>query len=457
MLAVWPFVVAVLFRRLPVERAFIWSILGGYLLLPPVADFDLPLVPPLDKHSIPTLCAFAALWMSQGSMPKLMPTSSVAKAILAVFLLCGIGTVLTNGEPVVTGVVYLPALPLTEALVGIISQFIVVLPMLVAQHLLKRPEHLREIMLALIVAGCLYSIPMLIEIRLSPQLNVWVYGFFQAYFDQMVRYNGYRPIVFLQHGLWVAFFAFMAAAAGLSMLQNEAGQRGRYFAIAAYLTVVLILCKSASALIYMICFAPLVLLTSRRTQVRIAALMAAVVIAYPLLRGAGLIPTDAIAAQAASLDAERSRSLVFRLMNEDVLLDHAAQKPFFGWGGWDRNHLHDPLSGRTLTVTDGLWIATIGSKGWLGYIGAFGLLTLPLFAMGIRVRHKLMPIAPYAAALTIILAANLVDLIPNATLIPFTWLIAGALLGYASLRETAVAPAKPVVREASRAPWARVR
>jgi hypothetical protein len=31
----------------------------------------------------------------------------------------------------------------------------------------------------------------------------------------------------------------------------------------------------------------------------------------------------------------------------------------------------------------------------------------------------------------LILAANLLDLLPNATLIPFTWLMAGALLGEA--------------------------
>jgi hypothetical protein len=33
--------------------------------------------------------------------------------------------------------------------------------------------------------------------------------------------------------------------------------------------------------------------------------------------------------------------------------------------------------------------------------------------------------------LSLILAANMVDLLPNATHIPFTWLMAGALLGEA--------------------------
>ena len=46
MLLIWPGIAALLFRALPVERALIWSILGAYLILPPVANFDAPLVPP---------------------------------------------------------------------------------------------------------------------------------------------------------------------------------------------------------------------------------------------------------------------------------------------------------------------------------------------------------------------------------------------------------------------------
>ena len=37
------------------------------------------------------------------------------------------------------------------------------------------------------------------------------------------------------------------------------------------------------------------------------------------------------------------------------------------------------------------------------------------------------------AALALMLAANLLDLLPNATLEPLTWLMAGALLGQAEI------------------------
>lgn len=50
---------------------------------------------------------------------------------------------------------------------------------------------------------------MLYEVRLSPQLHRIFYGYFPHSFAQQVRGGGFRPVVFLQHGLWVAFFAMM--------------------------------------------------------------------------------------------------------------------------------------------------------------------------------------------------------------------------------------------------------
>jgi hypothetical protein len=84
------------------------------------------------------------------------------------------------------------------------------------------------------------------------------------------------------------------------------------------------------------------------------------------------------------------------------------------------------------TIADGAWVIDMGTFGWLGFIAEFGLGALPLLALAREAlsRHAA-PLNRYAAALALILAANLVDLLPNATLIPFTWLMAGALLGEA--------------------------
>ena len=59
----------VLFALLPVEAAAIWSLLGGYLLLPSNMHVDMHLLPPLDKASITSLCTFIFCWMKGTQTP----------------------------------------------------------------------------------------------------------------------------------------------------------------------------------------------------------------------------------------------------------------------------------------------------------------------------------------------------------------------------------------------------
>jgi hypothetical protein len=157
-----------------------------------------------------------------------------------------------------------------------------------------------------------------------------------------------------------------------------------------------------------------------------------VLITYPLLRGAQLIPLDTILNYAMSVSPERHQSLNFRILNEEQLLARAMEKPWFGWGGYGRNLILDPIDGRILTIPDGRWIIVLGTYGWLGYICEFGLLIMPLIYLGREaLAQRSAVFSPFACAIALIYAANLADLLPNATLIPFTWLMAGALMGYA--------------------------
>lgn len=167
-----------------------------------------------------------------------------------------------------------------------IGRFLELLPFFLGRRLLATELALREILLALVVAGLAYSIPMLLEIRLSPMLNIWIYGYFQHDFIQMVRSGGFRPIVFLPHGLWVAFFAFMAIVAAAAMWRLEPGsQRTCYLFACGYLMVVLVLCKSMAALLYALVAVPVICVAGLRWQLRLAAFLAVIAVIYPLLRG----------------------------------------------------------------------------------------------------------------------------------------------------------------------------
>jgi hypothetical protein len=273
---------------------------------------------------------------------------------------------------------------------------------------------------------------MLFEIRFSPQLHTILYGFFQHDFIQAIRAGGYRPFVFMPHGLWVAFFAFMVFAAALALLRTDGGAWRLRWGLAMGLGALLLaICKTMGVILYALAFAPLMLLLRPRTHLAIAVLITLLVITYPALRGLGWVPTEAILDKVGEISADRAQSLAYRFMNEDAVLAHAAQRPWLGWGGWGRFFPHDPETGTTRIVVDGLWIITIANHGWLGYFALFGLLSLPIWALAWQSWRagQAPPVA--VSILALVLAINMIDLLPNATLIPFTWLIAGALLGHA--------------------------
>ena len=218
-LALWPVVAWQLWKRLDRARALIWTVLGGYLLLPPLTAINFPVIPDLDKVSIPNLMALiCALRLAQDRI-SFIPQSWLGKALIAVYVLSPFGTVLTNGDPLIFQQAEIKGMRIYDSLAAISYQLIALLPFFLARRYLGSPEGARAIVAALVAAGLAYSLPMIVEAVMSPQMNVWVYGFFQHDFFQTIRYGGYRPVVFLPHGLWVAFFAFMAVAAALASLR----------------------------------------------------------------------------------------------------------------------------------------------------------------------------------------------------------------------------------------------
>jgi len=444
MLLIWPFICLGLFRNLPLQRALIWSILGGYLFLPPLAEFNLPLVPALDKVSIPNLSVLLILWLGTNEKLQLWPASRLATLLVVGLILSAIPTVLTNGdpilfqslrglEPILFPVDALPGQSIRDVGSVLIGQMLMLVPFLLARQFLADEKGLRELLLAFMLGGLIYSLPSLFEIRFSPQLNTWVYGFFQHSFLQMMRDGGFRPIVFLPHALWLALFMCIALVSAVALArQTPIIDRWKMLLWAGYLALVLYLCKSLASQAYALLLVPMVLLAPARWQIRMALLFATVAVIYPMLRNAGLVPLDGILAQAEAISAERAQSLGYRFYNEEQLLARAAEKPWFGWGGWGRNLVRDAANGDILSIPDGRWIIVFGTFGWLGYLCEMGLLALPIVLIGLYLwRHGDADLSPWVAPLTLILGITMMDMLLNATLTPLTWLSAGAILGHA--------------------------
>jgi hypothetical protein len=443
-LLIWPFVTLAIFASMRPERAVIWSLLSGYLLLPVKTSFDFPGVPALDKTSIANLSAFVVAMFYTGGRSIRLPREWWLVALMLTYLISPMLTVFSNGDPLIFGGLILPGLKPYDAFSAAAYKAIDLIPFVLGYNLFRTPAAQNEVLRSLVVAVLAYSVLMLIEIRLSPQLHTWIYGFFPHSFEQQVRGDGFRPVVFLGHGLVVAILVAMAiAAAGyLSRRQTSLFSIPSRFWL-VYLVVILVLCKSLGALIISLSAVIINALSNTRTKRVIFMFTALLVLSYPALRGADLIPVQMIADQVAQYNEERGESFQTRIDNERLLLARASQRPWFGWGGYGRNRVFDEGTGKDLSITDGTWIIIVGTNGWVGYFAAFGILCLPILLMG-RSSHS---VSLARDGIALVLAVNLLDLVPNSSLSPITWLLAGAVVPIAIKRVNS--PANSLIIAAS--------
>lgn len=441
-----PIVFAVLFRLLPLKQAIVATFLTGYLLLPKLPRYDLPLLPEISKDTIPALMALVcsllavmvagrrsatvgAARLSPDRSARWLPTHIVLRVLLALILLGAVGTVLTNGDAVaITDERVLPGLRPYDLFNVVSSAFISLLPFMLGHRFLSDREGQRVLLIGLGLAGFIYCLPALAEIRLSPNLNRWVYGFFPHAWKQHLRAGGYRPVVFLHHGLWLGIFLAMTALAAFSVRSFLRDIRGMaWFAAGVWIAGTLFLAKSLGALIILTALLPLALFATTRLKLLASGLIVVAILIYPMMRGAHLVPIDSIISAAGRIDEERAGSLKFRLDQEEVLLQKFSEKPLFGWGTWGRSFVYNNETGEKTTVTDSQWILIIGYFGWAGYIGWFGLLGGSVLLLAFRRRD--IELNPETGALGLVVTANIVDLMFNATLVPVTWLVAGSVAG----------------------------
>src|SRR5262245_8753694 len=432
-LLAWPAVALWLFQARPVNKALAWTILGAYLLLPVGASIKFEGIPAFDKSSIPNLAALVGCILVARRAPRLFHGFGLAEVLILTLVVGPFITSALNGDTIIVGERVLPGVGAYDALSAVVSQLIFLLPFFLARQFLREAQDNVEVLRVLIVAGLAYSLPMLFEVRMSPQLHTWIYGYFPHEFAQQMRDGGFRPVVFLGHGLLVAFFIMTATVAATAFWQTrERVLRLPAGGITAYLSGVLVLCKTAGALIYGAALVVLVRFTKPQTQLRFALLLLAFALLYPTLRAGDLVPTRSMVELAQSVSPDRAGSLKVRFDNEDQLLDRAWQRFLFGWGRFGRNRVYDDDTGNDISITDGHWIITMGTFGFLGFLAEFGLLSLAVVRAALALQFAgSRQEQIFLAALALILAINMIDLIPNASLSPGTWLLTGALLGRA--------------------------
>ena len=185
-----------LFFRLPAHRAVLVSVIGGFLLLP-MARYDLPGIPPFDKYASISLGLILGGRLS-GKRRQADFQWRLYDLPMVLWCLSPVPSSLTNGLTFYNGI-------------SVVYGQIMIwgIPYLAGRIYFIDKESLRELCLGIIIGGIVYALLCAYEIRMSPRLHINIYGFFQHDWRQHRRYGGFRPIVFMQHGIMVA--VWMAA------------------------------------------------------------------------------------------------------------------------------------------------------------------------------------------------------------------------------------------------------
>jgi hypothetical protein len=330
-------------------------------------------------------------------------------------LIGDLGTVLTNPDPQM-GREVLPGLTSYDLLSMVFEDTVIIYgTFLLGRVVLRSTRELRSLFELCIVFALLYTPIFLFEFKMGPQTNNIIYGYMQHDPSQAARSGGFRPLGFTAHGLVLARFMTITLLGGATLMRLKLAS-GKMIGGLFWLLLLFINIKSMGAIIMLITTAPLILFGSFSAQLRTSIILAVIVLIFPLLRGGDLFPTDQLVEWSASINPERGISLGGRFDNEDMLLDKARQRVWFGWGQYARHHVYDE-KGEDIAVTDGEWVIVLGTRGVFGFLGWYGLYLAPIYIAwrhGRRLRTR--PAQMLVGAFSLITVLMAIDTLPNAAL-----------------------------------------
>lgn len=419
----WIPLILVLFATLRPRRAVLAAYLIGWLFLP-MASFKIAGFPEYSKVTATNVgVLLGVLLFDAGRLMQFRPR--LIDLPMAIWCGCSYLSSIQNGLGPYDGC---SAVASKVLMWGI--------PYFIGRIYLTDLAALREMATAMFIGGLVYLPLCLFEMKMSPQLHRWVYGYFQHDFGMTIRQGGYRPMVFMQHGLMVAMWMATASLAGLWLWQTKSLRRLWGIpagALVAAMLATTLMCRSINAL-FLMALGIGVLYFGRWFRTRaFVVMLVAVAPLYLTLRIGGMMDGRGLVTAAKDMvGKERAESLKFRLDNEDLLVGKAMMQPVFGWGGWNRYRVVDD-DGRTQGITDGMWVIAIGENGLIGLTALTTAILLPtlLLTRRMKTRDWNHPLAAGAAALAVVAALHMIDNLPNGMFNPVYVLSVG---GLASLR-----------------------
>jgi hypothetical protein len=422
----WIPIILYLFQRYPAQQAVIIGFITAWLFLPQ-AEFPLPGLPDYTKISATCYGVLLASVIYDFKRFKRFQFSLIDLPML-IWCICPFFSSLSND------------LGIYDGIAAIVSQTITWgIPYFLGRIYLDNLAGLSKLAFGIFIGGIVYIPLCLIEVRFSPQLHRIVYGYHAHSFAQTMRYGGFRPTVFMQHGLEVGMWMMAATLIGIWLW--KAGCIKQIYGIpiswlVVALLVTFIFLKSTGA--YLLLFLGIIILLIA-WQFNTSITMILLILAITFYLGQNTITSEHFTNQFINslenvFPADRIRSLQFRLDNEMILKEKAQQRILFGWGGWGRNRVYDYNWENELvdiSIADSLWIITFGINGLVGLVSLFSVFFTPIISF-ITIcpssnwsRREIAPVA----ALVVVLTLYTLDCLLNAMINPIFIVAFGGITG----------------------------
>ena len=403
----WLAAVPIIFSMLPPRRAVIVGFLFAFLFLP-MATYQYPGMPPYNKMNATCLGVLIGALIFDASRFTKFRFKWIDVTLLFCFL--PIGSYLSNSQ----------GWGLLASSLLVLNWFV---PYFIGRLYFDDLESINELALYIFKGGLVYVPLCLIEIRLSPQLHNWVYGFHAHSFAETVRYGGFRPTVFMQTGLMVGMWMAMTTLVAFWLWYTSAVREYLSIKMGWWVLVLLgttILCKSSGAIVLMAGGMAILVATDLTRSSIPLSVLTAISPVYLTLRCFGLWSgTDLVDLTIYITGSpERAESILVRLTQENLAMAEVRVKPWLGWAHVENGN-------------DQLWLIYLHSFGLFTTIALLAFFLLPAY-LALRywsIRELVSSRMASAFVLAMISVLSMIDNLSNAMFIPIFVIGIGSISG----------------------------
>lgn len=368
----WIPMVLVLFVVVPPRRAVVIALIGSWLFLPQLS-LAVPLMPDFSKVTATSYAIILGALILDPKSRVLNFKPSWIDIPMAVYVLHPFFSSMTNGLGFYDGAAQIVDKLITHGL-----------PYLIGRLYFRTPDDAKEFAMGMLIGGMLYVPLCLYEIRMSPHLHQMLYGFRPVNdWQQVKRWGGWRPMVFMRHGLMVGVWMTTTAAMAFWLWRTKAVKDVfgiPMWVIGPVIIVTAILCKTTGALaLFSVVLTAMLAVRYLDSKALLYAILYGIPL-FLLVRASGLLLGENFGETIAGLFPameERANSLQYRLDHENAIAGRAHEKILVGWGGWGDAFDVYINKYNSRAVPDSLWIRAFGEGGAIGLLSLYGYYLIP--------------------------------------------------------------------------------